>query len=62
MGKRPPCRQNGVDCPERRPGCQSHCKKLAELHAYYDTVHKKRDEEQIYLTYAIPIIARNKLK
>lgn len=25
-----PCRQNGVDCSERHPGCQDHCERMLE--------------------------------
>lgn len=59
MGKRPPCRVNGVDCPNRRPGCQSNCEKLAELHEYYAACKKAREEEMIYLSYAVPVRIRN---
>ena len=59
MGKRPPCWKNGVDCPNRRPGCQSNCKELVELHDYYAEVRKARDDEMVYLTYAVPVLLKN---
>lgn len=27
---KPPCIRDGVQCQRRRPGCQSHCKDMAE--------------------------------
>lgn len=59
---KPPCVKNGVDCPKRRPGCQTHCPKLAPLHEHYDKIRKARAEEAIYTQYAIPVILRNRNK
>ena len=62
MGKKPPCRKNGVDCPRRRPGCQASCEDLVPLHEYYAAVQKARAKEEVYLSYAIPVIIRNRDK
>ena len=59
---KPPCYENGVDCPERRPGCQTNCRKLDKLHAHYAAVRKARQEEAIYKTYVIPVILKNSMK
>ena len=59
---KPPCIVNGVDCPNRRPGCQTNCEKLKPLHEHYDKIHKARNDEAIYSQYIIPIILNSKRK
>lgn len=62
MAKTPPCKKNGIDCPRRCPGCQDECEDLIPLREHYAAIRKARAEERIYLSYAIPIIIRNRDK
>lgn len=62
MGKRPPCVKNGVDCPRRRPGCQTNCPELIPLHEHYARERQARAEEAIYKAYVIPVILKNSTK
>ena len=52
MGRRlPPCKENGADCTERRPGCQSSCEKMKrfkeESAEYKAKVKAGRERERI---------------
>ena len=62
MSKTPPCWENGVDCPKRRPGCQTNCEKLKPLLAHYAAEREARAKEAIYKGYVIPVIIRNATK
>lgn len=57
---KPPCRENGVDCPHRKPGCQDSCAKLEKLHAYYDAVRKARTKDEVYIDYIVPIVTKGR--
>ena len=59
---KPPCRENGVDCPHRKPGCQTNCRKLDKLRAYYAAVKKARAEADIYNGYIVPIVTKRREK
>lgn len=39
--KKPPCYHEGNDCPDRNPGCHSHCTKYIEWKA----AHEARKDE-----------------
>jgi hypothetical protein len=59
---KPPCIVNGVDCPNRRPGCQTNCPKLVPLHEHLDKIKKARAQEAIYNQYIIPVLLKNSIK
>lgn len=39
----PPCKENGVECPDRQIGCQGKCPKMAR---YYAKLEKARENER----------------
>lgn len=47
-----PCKENGVDCPERKLGCHDHCERYqafkAGREAYLASVREKKDRERDY--------------
>ena len=59
---KPPCIVDGVDCPNRRPGCQTNCAKLVPLHEHLDKIKKAREQEAIYTQYIVPIVIKKSMK
>ena len=43
----PPCKENGIPCPDRHPACQSGCEKFAIYRAFVDDRRKEREREQL---------------
>lgn len=39
----PPCKENGIDCPDRTVGCQSTCPKMV---TYYEKLEASRKNER----------------
>lgn len=39
----PPCRENGIPCPDRKPGCHGNCKRFR---IYRDFVESRRKERE----------------
>lgn len=44
MRKKQPCKPNGIDCPNRRPGCQDKCEAMIAWKTYIDAGNAKRNE------------------
>ena len=44
MRPKPPCRKNGVDCPNRCVGCHATCKEFADYRAGIDADNAVRDK------------------
>ena len=42
MRKKPPCKPNGIDCPDRRPGCQDKCETMIKWKAEIDAENVAR--------------------
>lgn len=39
----PPCKENGIECPDRQIGCQGKCPKMV---TYYEKLEKARENER----------------
>jgi hypothetical protein len=59
---KPPCIKNGVDCPRRRPGCQTNCEELKPLHEQSRLRREAAERADIYNSYVIPIVIKNRRK
>lgn len=59
---KPPCVKNGVHCAKRHPGCQDKCPDMVPFHAQCEAIRKARAEEDIYLSYVVPIIIKRREK
>ena len=42
---KPPCKQEGIDCPDRCPGCQGKCPKYAAFKAAKEEANARRRAE-----------------
>lgn len=58
----PPCKKNGVDCAKRHPGCQSHCPDMVPFYEACKKDREARERENIYVSYVVPVIIRNRSK
>lgn len=51
LGVKPPCKEDGIDCPNRAVGCQGKCEAYAAFRKKIDEVRKKKNAECISADY-----------